>query len=70
LLEIEKRGCDTSKVVVNVTWDSNGEMKSGDLVLGVSYVSLNQDTKETALPWKNNGECVIYQWDVSAFHQV
>lgn len=30
-----------SKVVVNVTWDSNGEEKNGDLVFGVSYVSLN-----------------------------
>ncbi len=58
-----------SKVVVNVAWDSNGEMKSGDLVLGVSYVSLTQDAKETALPWKNNGEWVIYPWDVSALHK-
>lgn len=58
-----------SKVVVNVVWDSNGEMKSGDLVLGVSYVSLNQDAKETALPWKDNGEWVIYPWDVRALHK-
>ena len=58
-----------SKVVVNVAWDSNGEMKSGDLVLGVSYVSLNQEAKEAALPWKNNGEWVIYPWDVSALHK-
>lgn len=63
LLEIEERGCGMSKVVVNVAWDSNGETKSGDLVLGVSYVSLNQDAKETALPWKNNGEWFIYPWD-------
>ena len=41
LLEIEERGCGMSKVVVNVTWDSNGEEKNGDLVFGVSYVSLN-----------------------------
>ncbi len=58
-----------SKVVVNVTWDSNEEMKSGDLVFGVSYISLNQDAKETALPWKNNGEWIIYPWDVSALHK-
>ena len=69
LLEIEERGCGMSKVVVNVTWGSNGEEKNGDLVLGVSYVSLNQGAKETALPWKNNGEWVIYPWDVSALYK-
>ena len=58
-----------SKVVVNVTWDSNGEEKNGDLVFGVSYVSLNQGAKETALFWKNNGEWVIYPWDVSALYK-
>lgn len=70
LLEVEDCGCGMSKVVVNVAWDSNGETKSGDLVLGVSYVSMNQETKETALPWKNNGEWVIYPWDVSALHKL
>ena len=69
LLEIEERGCGMSKVVVNVTWGSNGEEKNGDLVLGVSYVSMNQGAKETALPWKNNGEWVIYPWDVSALYK-
>lgn len=69
LLEIEERGCGMSKVVVNVTWGSNGEEKNGVWFLGVSYVSLNQGAKETALPWKNNGEWVIYPWDVSALYK-
>ena len=58
-----------SKGVVKVEWDSNGEMRRGDLVFGVSYVSLNQDAKETALPWKNNGEWVIYPWDTSILYK-
>lgn len=35
----------------------------------ILYVSLNQGAKETALPWKNNGEWVIYPWDVSALYK-
>lgn len=65
LVEIEERASCLTKVVVNVEWKCNDDIKTGNLILGIVYASLNENQTEIILPWKNNGEWIIHPWDIT-----
>lgn len=66
LKEIEERGCSLTRVLVEASWKSLDSIYTELLEFGVAYQNEN---KEIALPWKNNGEWIIIPWGVQGLYK-
>ena len=65
ILEIEERGCSLTRLLVQVTWDEDGERNDGELEFGCAY----QDKEgKVAFPWKNNGGWSLIPWNVKCLY--
>ena len=62
--EIEERACALTRVLINVVWQSNDCLYTGDLEFGIVYENEEND-KEIALPWKENGAWIIRPWNIT-----
>lgn len=61
LKEIEERSCCLTRISVQVNWMVGEQLRSEVLEFGSMY---QDETDKFAYPWKNNGEWVLYPWDV------
>ena len=69
LIEIEERGCSSSKVVVKVRWEEKEKLKESELVFGCIYKGC-EGQSEVAVPWRGNGEWVIVPWNIQGLYSL
>ncbi len=66
LKKIEERACALTRILVEVKWESHGNNYDELLEFGIVY---QNESKEVALPWKNNGAWIIMPWNVQGLYK-
>lgn len=65
--EIEERAAAMTRVLVRVKWETNEKLFDELLEFGCCYE--NDKKEDVALPWRNNGNWVIYPWKVQGLYK-
>ena len=65
--KIEERACALTRVVTNAVWKSNERVYTSELEFGIVYEN-EENNKEIALPWKNNGAWTIRPWNLKELY--
>lgn len=64
--EVEEKASATTRVLVRAKWETNNKLFDEYLEFGCCY---ENNTKEVALPWRNNGSWIIYPWKVQGLYK-
>ena len=66
LKEIEERSCHLTRVLISLTWTTEGHNHCEDFEFGITYEG-EKDNFE--YPWNNNGEWKLVPWNIQGLYK-